>query len=82
MWLCDDGGWAKPGVRIATNSYTNKEVIFLADILRDKFDLVCTVQKIGIVDKYSLYIIGSSVPHLRTLVLPYMPFCMHYKLGL
>jgi len=42
----------------------------------------CTVQKIGIVDKYSLYIIGSSVPRLRTLVLPYMPSCMHYKLGL
>jgi len=50
--------------------------------LKNKFDLVCTVQKIGIPNKYSLYIIGSSVPALRTLVLPYMPSCMHYKLGL
>ena len=82
VWLCDDGGWAKPGVRIATNSYNLKEVIFLANILKNKFDLVCTIQKIGIVDKYSLYIIGYSVPALRTLVLPYMPSCMHYKLGL
>jgi hypothetical protein len=40
----DDGGWAKPGLRIATNSFKLEEVEFLAQILRNKFDLDCTVQ--------------------------------------
>ena len=31
--IMDDGGWAKPGVRIATNSFTKQEVEFLVYIL-------------------------------------------------
>lgn len=82
VWICDDGCWAKPGVRIATNSYTKEEVTLLANILKNKYNLNCTVQKISIVNKYSIYIIGCSVPTLRTLVLPYIPSSMKYKLGL
>ena len=30
IWIMDDGGWAKPGLRIATNSFKLEEVQFLA----------------------------------------------------
>ena len=29
IWISDDGGWAKPGVRIAANCFKLKEVEFL-----------------------------------------------------
>jgi len=78
----DDGGWANPGVRISTNSFSLEEVQMLSNILINKFDLDCTVKKIGIADKYSIYIKGSSVPTLRKWVLPHIHSSMHYKLGL
>ena len=40
----DDGGWAKPGTRISTNSFKLEEVQFLATVLRSKFNLDCTVR--------------------------------------
>ena len=45
---------------------TALEVQMLSNILTTKFDLDCTIQKIGIVDKYSIYIKGSSVPTLMS----------------
>lgn len=82
VWLMDDGGFAKPGTRISANSFKLEEVEFLAKVLKSKFDLDCTVQKIGIIDQYSIYIKGSSIPTLRQLVLPYVHPSMLYKLGL
>jgi hypothetical protein len=82
VWLMDDGGWAKPGTRISTNSFKLEEVQFLATVLKSKFNLDCTVQKIGTIDQYSIYIKGSSIPTLRQLVLPYVHPSMHYKLGI
>ena len=80
--IMDDGGWAKPGVRIATNSFNSEEVQFLSEILKRKFNLDCTVQEKKEIKKYSIYIIGSSVPTLRKIVLPYFHPSMYYKLGL
>ena len=80
IWIMDDGGWA--GVRIATNSFNLEEVQFLSEILKRKFNLDCTVQEKKEIKKYSIYIIGSSVPTLRKIVLPYLHPSMYYKLGL
>ena len=78
----DDGGWAKPGVRIATNSFKLEQVELLAEILRNKFNLDCTVQKIKTINQYSIYIKGESVLKLRKLVLPHVIPSMRHKLGL
>ena len=29
IWVMDDGGWAQPGVRLATNSFKLEEIQFL-----------------------------------------------------
>ena len=42
----DDGGWANNGVRIAANSFTLKEVELLSDVLKSKYNLENTIQKI------------------------------------
>nr|YP_009568449.1 hypothetical protein [Drechslerella brochopaga]QBL02530.1 hypothetical protein [Drechslerella brochopaga] len=82
IFIMDDGGWAKPGVRIATNNFKLEEVQLLAEILKRKYNLDCTVQKIATVGQYSLYIKGLAVPALQKLILPHFHTSMYYKLGL
>ena len=78
----NDGGWAKPGVRIATNCFKLNEVQYLTDLLKKLYDLDSTVKKINTPNQYSLYIKGSSVLKLINMVLPHLHASMRYKLGL
>lgn len=80
--ICDDGCFTNPGIRISTNNFTLNEVEILLKLLKNKFNLDCTIQKIGIVNKYSIYIKGNSISNLNKIVLPYMQKSMYYKLGL
>ena len=82
IWISDDGGWAKPGVRIAANCFKLKEVEFLVEVLQSKFGLNCTIQTLKPSGNHNIYIKGSSVPNLRELVLPHLHTSMYYKLGL
>jgi heme/copper-type cytochrome/quinol oxidase subunit 2 len=82
IWIMDDGGWAKPGVRLATNSFNREEIQFLVKILENKFNLNCTIQYLKEIDKYSIYIKGSSIITLTNLILPYLHPSMYYKLNL
>jgi ubiquinol-cytochrome c reductase cytochrome b subunit len=74
VWIMDDGGWANPGVRIATNCFLFAEVTLLNDILQKKYKLDTT--------RYSIYIKKNSVPKLISIILPYMHKSMYHKLGL
>nr|YP_010194659.1 hypothetical protein LK112_mgp13 [Conidiobolus taihushanensis]QZZ81398.1 hypothetical protein [Conidiobolus taihushanensis] len=82
IWIQDDGGWTKYGVRISTNSFKLEEVQLLEKLLKKKFDLNCTIQKIQTPDQYSIYIKAESMEKLRKIVLPYLHKSMYYKLGL
>lgn len=82
VWISDDGCWAKPGVRIATNCFSLTEVQLLVKILKDKFNLDCTIQLLNISNNYCIYIKASSIPALREILLPHMHSSMKYKLGL
>jgi hypothetical protein len=81
IWISDDGGWAGSGVRIATHSFPFDEVNFLINLLKEKFDLNCTIQLINS-GKYQIYIKSDSIKSLRDLILPFLHPSMHYKLGL
>lgn len=80
--IMDDGGYAKPGVRISTNNFKLEEVELLVKILKNKFDLDITIQHLKPINKYSIYIKGGSIPTLRNIVLPHLHPSMYYKLGL
>jgi hypothetical protein len=82
IWIMDDGCWANPGVRIATNSFLKKELKILVKILKIKFNLNCTIQNIQTPGQYSIYIKSDSILLLRNLVLPYFVKSLIYKLGL
>jgi len=81
VWIMDDGGWTNYGVRIASNSFKLKEVELLQDVLKSKYNLETTIQKIYIKDQYSIYIKKQSVDILRNIVGPYIHYSMLYKLG-
>lgn len=74
-----DGCWAKPGVRIATNCFSLKDVKLLVNMLNKLYSLNCTIQNIE--GRYSIYILKESIPKLRELVLPHMVPSMYYKLN-
>ena len=78
----DDGGWTNSGVRISTNSFELKEVELLNDVLKSKYNLDTTIQKIWIKDQYSIYIKKQSVPNLINIIGPYIHTSMLYKLGI
>ena len=78
----DDGGWTNSGVRISTNSFELKEVELLNDVLKSKYNLDTTIQKIWIKDQYSIYIKKQSVDNIRKILLPHMHSSMFYKLGI
>ena len=82
IWISDDGGWAKPGVRIGTNCFKLKEVEILVKILQKNFGLYCTIQILKPSNNFTIYIKKSSVVKLRGQILPYLHTSMYYKLGL
>ena len=82
VWIMDDGGWTGEGVRISANSFTFEDLKRLQNILKKKFDLDCTIQKISLKDRYSIYIKKNSIDKLRVITLPHIHKSMLYKLGL
>jgi len=82
-WIMDDGCIIpNRGVRLCTNSFTYEEVKFLADLLKDKFDLKTKVHSGGIVNSHTIYISKKSLTDLIQIVKPFMVPSMLYKLGL
>ena len=72
VWIMDDGGWANHGIRIASNSFSLKEVELLNDVLKSKYNLDTTIQNIWKENQYSIYIKKQSVNNLRNIVGPYV----------
>ena len=71
------------GGKIATNSFTLKELDFLCKLLKDKYDLDVSVQQhSGGKDKgHTLYIKYSSMEKFSKIVKPYILPSLLYKLG-
>lgn len=83
IWIMDDGSLYKNrGIKFCTNSFTLKEVQYLANLLKIKYDLNTSIHKTGIVNQYNLYIPKSNLVNLIKIVQPYIHPTMYYKLGI
>ena len=79
-WIMQDGSrQAKQGISLATNSFTFKECTFLCNILKDKYNLKCTVVKAGFPNQWKISIWKESMNDLVTIVKPYIIDEMKYK---
>lgn len=81
IWFMDDGSRLGPGVRIATNNFSLKEVEFLCNILFKKYNLIATIHTGGQDKGYVLYMHKQSVPLFISLVKEHMLPSLYYKLG-
>ena len=82
VWIMDDGGWVNPGVRISTYSFNLKDVEFLVSLLKELYDLDCTIQILKDDTQASIYIKKESVEKLQIITLPYIHKSMYYKIGI
>jgi hypothetical protein len=67
------------GFYLNTQSFTKEENMFLIKILKDRFNLDCTIQKDR--KNYRIYIKANSMPHFIKLVKPYFHSTMLYKIS-
>jgi hypothetical protein len=84
IWIGGDGTWLKSGTILCTDSFTVQDTVKLMNILNVRYGLESTLFfHDARQNKYPrIYIKAKSMPILRSLVLPYLPSSMHYKLGL
>jgi len=81
IWIMEDGSrQRKQGINLATNSLTHDEVLFLADILKTKYELKCSVVKAGSPNQWKLSIWKESMSQLGNIVSPYIVPEMSYKI--
>jgi len=78
-WAMDDGNRVGTGFRLNTQSFTEDENLFLIKILKEKFDLNCTINTHS-KGLYRIYITTKSMPNFKDLVSPYFHESMMYKL--
>lgn len=76
----DDGTKQTSGFILNTQSFSKADNLFLIQILKNKFDLDCSLHKDR--DKYKIYIKKNSLPKFKELVAPYFHDSMRYKLAL
>lgn len=87
IWICDDGTRSGVGLALCTNCFTKQEVQILCNILYELYGITATLQKALFSKKtkqvqYRLYIHKKSMGVVKSLVLPWMPLSMLYKLGM
>lgn len=75
----EDGGKVSSGLKIATNSFSNREVEYLAILLRNKYGLKVSVISTGNINQYNLYFSKSTMKILALIVKPYLHPSMYYK---
>jgi hypothetical protein len=82
IWFQDDGSKIENTVRIATNSFNYKDNLLLCKILKDKYNLDCSVIESGQGENkvYIIYIYKNSYPLFKEIITEYVLPSMCYKL--
>jgi hypothetical protein len=81
IWFMDDGSKLGKGARIATNCFTEKEIIFLCEVLYKKYNITVTAIRGGKGKGHILYIHTNSMNIFTKIIKPYMLPSLYYKLG-
>jgi len=76
----DDGSKAGKGILLHSNSFKHEEVLFLINILKEKFNIESIARKKY--NKHIIYIYAKSVPLLIKLIKVHMHPKFFYKIGI
>ena len=81
VWCMDDGTrYKNRGFKFCTNSFTLKEIKYLSEILKIKYNLDSTIHKSGLNNQYNIYILKTSFNDLVKIVKPHFHPSMYYKI--
>jgi len=81
VWFMDDGSYKSrecKGKLLCTHSFSDFEVKFLCEILKEKFSIEANLRKQK--DGNEIYIHASSYEKLKSIVFPYLVSSFKYKL--
>lgn len=81
IWIMDDGCKLGKGLKLATNSFSYDDNLYLVNLLLNKYNIKSTIHKTGTDNQYNIYIWTESMPTLVNLVKPYIIPSMKYKFG-
>jgi hypothetical protein len=76
-----DGAKVSSGIKLSINGFIYKDVEFLSSILRDKYGLKISINKVGVINQYVIYISKSSIEDFYEIVKPYLHPSMKHKFG-
>lgn len=80
IWFMDDGSKKGSSVSIATNYFSEKEILFLSETIKTKYGIISSKVSSGVNKGYSLYIHKNSLPLFSSIIKPYIVPSMYYKL--
>jgi hypothetical protein len=82
VWMMDDGtSYKNKGFKFSTNSFTLKEIQYLALVLKTKYNLDSSIHKSGLNNQYNIYIPKSSFKDLIKIVNIHFHPTMNYKIN-
>jgi hypothetical protein len=79
VWIMNNGTPVSAGLKIATHAFTERDILFLCDVLNKKYNLYARPH----CDKHQfvVYIPKAGMPKLSDLISTYMVPSMHRKLN-
>jgi hypothetical protein len=77
----DSGSKASAGVKIATNSFTYKDLKRVSFVIKELYNIESRIQSAGKLKQYVLYFPKSSMPLLSQVIKKHLVPSMHYKLN-
>jgi hypothetical protein len=78
-WFCDDGYKTVSGLYLCTESFTKEENELLVKVLKDKFNVICSVHKHT--NGHRVHISSKSKIHFISLIKPYILKIFEYKIN-
>lgn len=76
-----EGAILNKGLVLCTDSYSIQVVVKLINVLKIKYDIICTIQGYKN-NRTRIYILQESMLKLQTLIKPYILFPLLYKISL
>ena len=77
VMFMDDGSFNGKSISIATNCFTEEELILLLEFFKTKFNLTFHINS-----NHSIYLLKKDFGHFKDIILPYMRQELLYKLSL
>ena len=79
VWIMDDGGACSAGLKISTHGFQEEEVLFLCEVLNQKYHLSARPNRDR--HQFVIYLPKAGMPRLGQIISPYLVSSMHRKLN-